>query len=345
MPYLKVHYEKRALKDGESAQDFYMRLRGRYSFLMKSIDESGFSYIGYDPFMVVYGESDITAALTLKNEFGLKKSTKRQILDGKPMDILAKLAGNYALRGNQPLDFAGGMFGFFSYDFFAKENGIKQSVYDELKIPDFVFCLVDKLVALDHGNKEVYFVSLAETEISYERKMADLKNDLLRPLSLKRISEVDSFVPNLNQKQYAEKIVRIKSELQRKGMNSLNFALRFKADFTGDLADIFSRMQLVGKKGQAFLFDCDDFMVGGKARQNEADFYFDNNKALLIDEFEDYKRGLFGGLTGYNSFSGRSAFYEIFESFYCNDNRLFVQKGEIVTPESDEFNIVNKLDF
>ena len=345
MPYLKVHYEKRALKEGESAQDFYMRLRGRYSFMMKSIDESGFSYIGYDPFMVVYGESDITAALTLKNEFGLKKSTKRQILDGKPMEILAGLAGTYALRGHQPLDFCGGMFGFFSYDFFAKENGIKQSVYDELNVPDFVFCLVDKLVALDHRNKEVYFVSLAETEISYERKMEDLKADLLRPLSLKRLSEVDTFIANLNQKQYSEKISRIKAELKKGGLDSLNFALRYKSDYSGDLVDIFGRLKMEGQKGHCFLFDCDDFMVGGKSGHDEADFHFDKKKALLTDEFEDYKRGLYAGLTGYNSFSGRAAFYENSESFYCRDNQLFVQKGEIVNQESDEFKAVNKLDF
>ncbi len=346
MAYLKALYEERPLTEGQSPLSFYRRLKGRYSFLIESGDiNSCYSYIGYDPFLLAGARDDLTEALILKNEFGLENRQKKQIMDVQPTEAIKTLQRRFELKGSQPLPFCGGLAGYYSYDFLAGNGGFRQSVHNDLGIPDLLFLAVDKLLVFDRGKRTLILAALAETEISCERKLEEMKNDLEKPEPFRRLEEIGEVRPSLSREQFEAKMKQAeKAHWDNNGVPL--FSVRLSAEHNGDLCNAYARMGKDAVSDQIYssaLFDFDDFsfaaqMVVWKEKDAEKEAAM-----ALTDRLEDYRRGVFGGRLSLNGFNGHAENYCIQRSLSLKDNRIYLQEPVFFRPGEQHGKIYDQI--
>lgn len=224
---LKIAFEELPVKKGETPQELFSRLSGEYSSLLESGKGGRYSYIGWDPFLIVWSSKGITQSIRRKDFFSLKKSIVGQIFDGEPLDVLRRLFKQFEFKGEAKVPFYGGAIGYFSYDYGCGFLNVKQKVYDDTNIPDYLFCFYDKVIAFDHESKKKYFFGVAETDLSAKRKIDEIKKDLLRPKPLVRKGKIGKVVSNVTKEQYSHKISEIKSLLESGETYQVNFSQRF----------------------------------------------------------------------------------------------------------------------
>jgi anthranilate synthase component 1 len=130
-----------------------LRRKGRYSFLLESAELgekiARYSFIGSSP----------GAVFRLKNGRAEIRGEEKAV--GRPLDELRGLVTGYKMHeGYRRLpSFAGGLLGYFSYDFIRYIEDIPGDAVDDLGHPDAEFTLVKDLIALDHWREEVLVIS------------------------------------------------------------------------------------------------------------------------------------------------------------------------------------------
>jgi para-aminobenzoate synthetase component 1 len=253
MPFLKLVFEKRKLQSGETPEVVFDHLQGRNSFLLQSVAGGRYSYIGYDPLLVCTCHRGTV--------FVEKKRSLRQIIEGDPLEVLRGLFKQMQFRGKSPVPFFGGAAGFFSYDFGAKLVDVELKTFDDLSLPDFIFCFVDKVIAFDHQKNEIFFLATAETDLQARRKIEQIKNDLNAPVPLISSGEIGRLESNLSFAQYEKKIAEIKEYLQRGETYQVNFSQRFRVPCTLDSWQIYKRLSAKNPAPFSCYFDFDDFQI------------------------------------------------------------------------------------
>jgi para-aminobenzoate synthetase component 1 len=258
---LKLAFEDLPLERGEFPQELFSRLQGDYSSLLQSGKGGRYSYIGYDPFLVVWSSNGVTQSVRRKNFFDLKKSIVGQIFDGEPLDVLRKLFKKFEFKGEAPVPFFGGAIGYFSYDYGCCFLDVKQKVYDDTGIPDYLFCFYDKIIAIDHEVGKKYIFAIAETDISAERKIGEIKKDLMKPLPLIRKGRIGKIKSNVTKEQYANKITEIRSLLERGETYQANFSQRFSGICTLPPYEVYKKLARRNPSPFACYLDYPQFKV------------------------------------------------------------------------------------
>jgi len=276
MIFIRSVFEKRPLRSGESPQSFFEHVRGKYSFLLESgrmvmkdqKSEFGgrgvgerYSYVGWDPFMVLYLEKGAVYLEKLKDFARWKKSPIRQILDGDAMKILRDIFSEFSYRGDFWFPFCGGAAGFITYDFGCALQNVEQGVFDDIALPDYCLMFVDKLVVVDHERGEVYLTAFAQTEVEALAKLAQIKEDLKRPLVIRGKGEIGKIESNLSAKVYREKIMKIKEYLRQGQTYQVNFSQRFSADSSLDGWAVFKALFKKSPAPFSCYFDYGDFEI------------------------------------------------------------------------------------
>ena len=98
MAFLKLAFEKRKLNEGEGPQGFFEYIQGEHSALLESGKGGRYSYVAFDPFLVVWSRDGVTH---------YKKDGMRQILDGGPLEELRNLLRKFEYKGSSPVPFYG----------------------------------------------------------------------------------------------------------------------------------------------------------------------------------------------------------------------------------------------
>ena len=239
---LKHAFKEMPVNNGESPRGVFGHLRGEYACLLESAKGGRYSYIGYDPFSVVWSLNGVAQSIGKKNFFEIKKSATGQIYAGDSLDALKQIFKRFELKGETPVPFFGGAIGFFSYDYGCGFLGVKQKVYDDTGIPDYVFCFYDKIVAYDHELKKKYFIALAETDFAVEKKLDEMEKDQEKTESLIRKGYVGEIRSNVTKDQYMAKICEIKKMLERGETYQVNFSQRFSADCTLPPYEVYKKL-------------------------------------------------------------------------------------------------------
>jgi anthranilate synthase component 1 len=118
--------------------------RGDYAFLLESVEGSGYSFVGTEPYrLLITRESD------------------RE----NPLHLLAsKLAKQRLVKVEGLPDFCGGAVGYLSYETVRRLEELPSPDSDPLSLPESLFMLVDTLLIFDHGNNKIKIVSLARPD-------------------------------------------------------------------------------------------------------------------------------------------------------------------------------------
>lgn len=234
MAFLNLASELRPLRNSERIEDFFQTVGGDYAFVFESGGLDHYSYLGYDPFLVVWFKDGLIQSLRRKDFFDLKKSSLVQIIDGDPFDVLRSIFKKFTIKGSFPVNFFGGAAGYFSYDFACKLMNIHQKSFHDTSIPDFSFAFFDKVIAVSEQKKKVYFLALAETDMSAHQKLKEIKNDLRNNSRFLKKSSISEPYSNISKIQYHKKISQIKDFLKHGDTYQVNFSQRFQAEGTLD---------------------------------------------------------------------------------------------------------------
>lgn len=261
MSLLKLVYEKMDFDADKGPQVLFNRLQGDFSALLQSGGDGRYSYIVYDPFIVSWSENNILNLLKKKDFFNYKKSKTIQIIDSASNFELAGILDGFELKGEYPVPFTGGAVGYLSYDYGCGFSGIEQRVYDELQLPDYAFNLYDKVIAFDHKDGFIYFLAVAETDLSAKRKIDEIKKDLSEVPPLKRYGEVGEVCSNISENDYIEKVERIKDLLRAGETYQVNFSQRFKADCSISGWEIYKKLWKVNPAPFACYMDFSDYQI------------------------------------------------------------------------------------
>ena len=265
MNYLKLAFTSRALEGGETPDSFFGRLRGTYSILFQSGGSGRYSYIAFDPFAVSWSRNGLTQLSCLRDFFDWKKSMVTRLADGRPLGVLRRLYRHFEFKGKSPVPFPGGMAGFLGYDFGASLMGIRQRVFDDVKLPDFVFCFYDKVIVFDHENNEVIFLALDETDLKAAKKADGILKQLGRASWLVRAGDLGPLKSNISLDQYYDKISRIKSYLQCGETYQVNFSQRFSAPCTLDPWKVYLKLFKINPSPYSCFFDFPDFQIASSS--------------------------------------------------------------------------------
>ena len=137
-----------------SPEALYPAFAGSNSFLFESVGGpwkiARYSFIGFDPSTVFLVKDGIC-----ETQSGGEVFLSRE----KPLKQLAELIAGYQQRPAPELPpFQGGVAGLLSYDFVHYLERLPVTTFDDLRLPDAHFLVVDRLICFDHREKRAWAV-------------------------------------------------------------------------------------------------------------------------------------------------------------------------------------------
>ncbi|HLG25653.1 MAG TPA: aminodeoxychorismate synthase component I, partial [Candidatus Gracilibacteria bacterium] len=270
MPPIHLSSASSPFSEDSTPESFFDRLRGDYAFLLRSGEEKGrhdnaptgrYSYIGYDPFLIVESDGNTVHLTKRKDFFSVKKSARKRMVEGNPVQVLRDLMGTFVYKGAVPVPFTGGAAGYFSYDFGCRLAGVEQRVFDDAGIPDFCFAFTDKLVAFDHEARQIFFLGLGETTYSAAEKVKQIQRDVTRSSAFIRSGELGNLSSNMTKNQYIKKVLDLKEYLKRGESYQVNFSQRFSAKCTKDPWSLFKKLSASNPSPFSSYFQYPDFSI------------------------------------------------------------------------------------
>ncbi len=156
-----------------------------------------FSFLGYDPFLILKTEG---------NEAVLLSDTNQSHIKGNPFYLLQHLLDIYRLdSGATPVPFLSGAVGYLSYDLCHLTEKLPDTALNDLHLPECYFGFYDSIIAFDNLDGKAYIVSSGFPElfepqrtIRATQRLYEIK-DLLS--SIKRPRNYTSILPAASQKK------------------------------------------------------------------------------------------------------------------------------------------------
>ncbi|MBD3328576.1 hypothetical protein GF340_04695 [Candidatus Peregrinibacteria bacterium] len=260
MSYLKLATEKILVGDN-SPQSVFSVLRNNYSVLLESSKDGRYSYVVYDPFLVVWRKKHVTQSQVLKEFFDIKKKGDGGIVEDGESWFVEEVLKKFEQKMDGPVPFCGGAVGYLSYDYGVELTGVDQQVFDDVQIPDYSFGFYDKVIAFDHETGVMHMLALAESDLKAERKIEEIKNEMTGEGGLIRKGEIGDIESNLSKESYLEKIEKVKEYLKDGETYQVNFSQRFKAKSTLDGFKVYKKMTRDNPTPYACYFKYPDFEI------------------------------------------------------------------------------------
>lgn len=131
-----------------------------YAFLLESVEGGAkwarYSFIGTDPFMMLYGKH---------GELVLEHKGERTVLKEKPIELLKAKLRAYRSPSNSELPpFTGGAIGFFGYDLLQYYEKLPAHRIDDLNMNDMQFMFCDQVIVFDHFKQQLQVIGNVHIE-------------------------------------------------------------------------------------------------------------------------------------------------------------------------------------
>lgn len=135
---------------------------------------------------------------------------------------------------NEDLPFRVGAIGYMGYDISKQLEKLPNTAQSDIQIPQAVIGIYHWSIVVDHEKRKLFLNALDEDTLSsLEWLIARLTSSLLEPQKSKTFS-VTPFTSNLTHEQYAQKFQTIKKHIVEGDTYQINFAQRFRAEYSGD---------------------------------------------------------------------------------------------------------------
>ncbi len=248
------------------------------SFLDSGMDEEKlgrFSFIGYNPFMVLESKKGKTSLFT-------EDGTER--IEGNPFKFLKKIFSYYKVeRASEEIPFTSGCIGYFSYDLRYFIEKLPSIALDDMRMPDFVLCFYDVLLIFDNLKRKAYISSsgLPNRDEKRQRSKAVSRLEAVRK-KIENITIDDTaarfstehlpsdfgssgrdfnMFSNFTKEEYSKAIEKAKDLIARGDIYQVNLSQRFECDFDGDPFELYLRLRQINPAPFAAYLNFGDFKI------------------------------------------------------------------------------------
>ncbi len=220
-----------------------------------------FTFLGYDP----------TEEIQCRN--GQLTISDVTVETRDPGKYIRQLLSRYkAPRLDYLPPFAGGLVGYFSYDYLKyAEPSLRLDAVDTENFQDVDLMLFDKVIAFDHLRQKLIIivnVDLAQGEASYHKAERDIREitDLLKNGKEKTeetghlTSEV---TPYFNREEYCQMVEKAKDHIREGDIFQIVLSNRLEADYEGSLLNTYRVLRTLNPSPYMFYFSGTDVEVAG----------------------------------------------------------------------------------
>ena len=243
---------------------------GHHCFLLESAEKSRvwgrYSFLGFNPSTEI---SCINGKLTVINE----KKEKTVYETNNPEKFIKQI-----IEDNKSPDFdwlppfAGGLVGYFSYDFIKyTENNLKLDAKDEENFKDLDLMLFDKIIAFDNLRQKIILIANIKTENfeeNYENailtlsEIADLIKNKNPDLNEKGKLKTE-FKPLFKKDEFCSMVDKAKEYIKEGDIFQVVLSNRFEAEFEGSLLNAYRYLRTVNPSPYMFYFSSDEMEIAG----------------------------------------------------------------------------------
>ena len=266
------------IADTETPVSAFSKIRGRYSFLLESVEGgenlARYSFLGCDPYVVFSSKGDDISVSKVSNG----KISKTERSKGNPFDHLEKLLSQYRPVKVENLPrFHGGAVGYAGYDMVRFIENIPDKNPDDLKLPDCQFLLTDTLLVFDHVKHKILVVSNARIQgdagAAYEeavKKIDKLVHKLRKRSNLKAI-EPDAalkekrakITSNMSKKEFEDAVTKAKEYIRNGDIIQVVPSQRFKTKLNVSDFDVYRALRTINPSPYMYYFCLDDLRIVG----------------------------------------------------------------------------------
>ncbi|MDP3789272.1 MAG: aminodeoxychorismate synthase component I [Candidatus Omnitrophota bacterium] len=261
-----ILYELDYFPDAVSVYE-YMRNEPYSSFLDSGTDAGKlgrFSFIGFDPFMVVESRGEDIKVLTQDGTEALR---------GNPFVFLKSLLSHYKtepLAGDIP--FTSGCIGYFSYDLRYFIEKLPSVSGDDIGAPDMLLSFYDIVLIFDNLLKKAYisssglpYLDEAKNRERAGKRLEFAKNRIGRESFAGTeqgfsISGND-ITSNFTKEDYERAVKTVKEYIREGDIYQANLSQRFSCGFDGDTFELYKTLRCINPAPFAAYLNCENFRI------------------------------------------------------------------------------------
>ena len=240
----------------------------RHIFMLESAEADKkwgrYTMLGFDPTLEITCQN---GNLTIKSGIEVKEKVNH------PREAIRKiLADNNApvLKGMPP--FAGGLVGYFSYDYIKySEPSLALDAKDEESFKDVDLMMFDKVIVFDNYRQKIILISNIKTEdldTAYNKGVVDLmsmkqlllEGDMAENIPLRLESD---FRYLFNKEEYCNMVEKGKHYIHEGDIFQIVLSNRIEADISGSLLDTYRALRMTNPSPYMFYFASDDIEMAG----------------------------------------------------------------------------------
>lgn len=240
----------------------------KHCFMLESAESEKkwgrYTFLGFDPVLEFTCQNHM---VHLKGSIDLNEEVKH------PGDVLRKiLKENRSPVIHDMPPFAGGLVGYFAYDYIKySEPILKLDAEDEEAFQDVDLMLFDKVIVFDHYRQKLILIVNVKTdhiETAYHKGRMELQSmkqlitqgEMAKtpPLQLK-----SEFRYLFSQEQYCDMVQEGKRYIQEGDIFQIVLSNRMEADMTGSLFDAYRILRMTNPSPYMFYFSSDDIEIAG----------------------------------------------------------------------------------
>ncbi len=220
-----------------------------------------YTFLGYDPTLEITCQNGQMKVGALSFETKDPGATIRQIL-----------AEYKAPRLEYLPSFAGGLVGYFSYDYLKySEPSLHLDAEDTENFKDVDLMLFDKVIAFDHLRQKIILIvniDLSEAEASYRRAERQLQElaDLIRSGAAKEepAGTLKSEIrPLFDREQYCSMVRKAQHHIKEGDIFQIVLSNRLEGDYEGSLLNCYRVLRTLNPSPYMFYFSGTDVEVAG----------------------------------------------------------------------------------
>lgn len=240
----------------------------RHCYLLESLEDSTrwgrYTFLGYDPQMGITCTNGIVQ---------IDAGTKITIESDDPGKYIQQIIeDNKSPRLSYLPSFAGGLVGYFSYDYIKYiEPTLKLDADDQENFRDVDLMLFDKVIAFDHLKQQIVLIVNIKTddlEANYKKAIKELENmEVLIKTGVQAKSaplKLESdFRPLFDQDAFCKMVEQAKQYIFEGDIFQVVLSNRLEADAQGSLLDTYRVLRTTNPSPYMFYFSSDDVEIAG----------------------------------------------------------------------------------
>lgn len=237
-------------------------------FVLESCEDSKvwgrYSFLGLDP----------TLAITcLNGKLEISSGTTMTLENVKPHEYIRQIIRENKTPHIEGLPtFTGGLVGYFSYDFIKySEPQLKLDARDEEGFQDVDLMLFDKVVAIDHLEKEIILMVNIKTdnlETNYNKAKLEL-NSLVNlvilgtPKKEKKGKLLEPLQPAFNKEEFCEMVEKAKRYIYEGDIFQVVLSNRLSARYKGSIFHVYDALKKRNPSPYMFYFSSNTLEIAG----------------------------------------------------------------------------------